>query len=127
VVGVKVVVDSIKTGDGAELDQLGAIRNACTSCVFELYTRTQPRLMEPVFAFEAIVPEKDVGDILGDLSGRRRADILSVDAAGRERMLIKAHVPAIELLAYSKLLRSLTAGHGAFSAKFARYVAVEIT
>ena len=126
--GVIVQVDSVQLGNDNPQDQdaaLGACRNACISCIFDLYGVTQPKLMEPVFALEATVPEKNLGDVLGDLSGRRRADISTVDAASRDRMLIKARVPAIELLSYSKTLRSLTAGHGAFSATFDRYVITE--
>jgi translation elongation factor EF-G len=126
--GVLVRVEKLETNEPGSIspseDTLSAVRNACTSCVFELYTKANPKMMEPVFAFEATVPEKDLGDVLGDLTGRRRADIISVDPTTKERMIIKARVPAIELLAYSKTLRSLTAGHGAFSANFDRYVIV---
>jgi len=119
--GIIIKVDSLDIGEGQEQESLAAVRNACTSCMLNLYSESDPCLMEPIFAYFASVPEKDMSDVLGDLSGRRRGDILSVDSAPHGRMSIKARVPAIELLSYSKTLRSITAGHGTFSVAFDRY------
>jgi elongation factor G len=79
-------------------------------------------LLEPVFDVTIRVPDAFVGAVMSDLSPRR-ARVLGTesDANGSERTLVRAEVPATELLRYAVELRAMTSGAGTFSRTFARY------
>ena len=68
---------------------------------------------------EIVVPEENVGDIIGDLNSRR-GRVLGVEARGRSQ-IIKAFVPLAEILRYSSDLRSITSGRGQFTFRMHRY------
>ncbi|MBY8875375.1 elongation factor G-like protein EF-G2 [Micromonospora sp. PLK6-60] len=84
--------------------------------------KAQPALLEPVDEVTIRVPDSAVGTVLGDLSGRR-ARVLGTepDPDAEGRTLVRAEVPATELLRYAVELRSMTAGAGTFRREFARY------
>ena len=84
-------------------------------------------LLEPISEVEVYVPEKYMGDVIGDLNSRR-GKIMGMEAVGRNQM-IKALVPEAEMYKYSTSLRSMTQGRGYFSMKFHHYEEVpkEIT
>ena len=86
------------------------------SCVKE----AQPYLLEPIMEVEVVVPEEQMGDVLGDLN-TRRGRVLGMDGAGAGHTRIKAHVPQAEIFRYSTDLRSMTGGRGVFSATLLGY------
>jgi len=88
-----------------------AFRNVAPKC--------RPILLEPLVEVEVWTPDDVLGDVMGDLSGRR-GKILGSEPDGR-LMKIKAYVPEAELFKYSTQLHSLTSGRGTFSWKFHRY------
>lgn len=73
-------------------------------------------LMEPIMNVKIIVPENNMGDILGDLN-TRRARVQGMDS-DRGRSVVTAQVPMAELLRYTTQLRSLTGGRGIFDMEF---------
>ncbi|MCX8032865.1 MAG: elongation factor G [Thermoleophilia bacterium] len=81
--------------------------------------KADPVLLEPVMNVEIIVPEENMGDIMGDLSSRRGRP------QGSERMgemqVIRAQVPLAEMLNYAPQLRSITGGRGSFTMEFDHY------
>ncbi|MGA6992621.1 MAG: elongation factor G, partial [Candidatus Deferrimicrobiaceae bacterium] len=79
----------------------------------------KPALLEPVMEMEIVVPEENVGDIIGDLNSRR-GRVLGVEARGRSQ-IIKAFVPLAEILRYSSDLRSITSGRGQFTMRMSSY------
>jgi elongation factor G len=79
----------------------------------------RPVLLEPIYEIEVTVPEEYMGDVMGDLSGRR-GKILGMDSDGRFQR-IKATVPMAEIHKYSTILRSMTQGRGMFKTKFSHY------
>ncbi|MFC4147196.1 elongation factor G-like protein EF-G2 [Micromonospora mangrovi] len=82
----------------------------------------QPALLEPVDEVTVRVPDPSVGAVMGDLSGRRgRVLGTEPDPDAEGRTLVRAEVPATELLRYAVELRSMTAGAGTFRREFARY------
>ncbi|MFG1844992.1 elongation factor G-like protein EF-G2 [Micromonospora carbonacea] len=82
----------------------------------------QPVLLEPVDEVVARVPGHTVGAVLGDLAGRRgRVLGTEPDPDAEGHALVRAEVPAVELLRYAVELRSLTSGTGTFRRRFARY------
>jgi len=79
-------------------------------------------LLEPVDEVTIRVPEAYVGAIMGDLSGRRgRVQGTEPDPDHPEKTLVRAEVPARELLRYAIELRAMTSGSGTFTRRFVRY------
>ena len=76
-------------------------------------------LLEPIYNVEIYTPEEFMGDIMGDLNGRR-GRVLGMDMEGDIR-IIRAQVPLAEMLTYSSDLRSKTQGRASFSMEFAFY------
>jgi elongation factor G len=84
-------------------------------------------LLEPINEVEVYIPETFMGDVIGDLNGRR-GKIMGMEAVGKIQK-VKALVPEAEMYKYSTSLRSMTQGRGFFSMKFHHYEEVprEIT
>jgi len=78
-----------------------------------------PVLLEPIMEVTITAPDEYMGDIMGDLNGRR-GRVLGMDSAGRNQM-IKAQVPMAEFLTYAPDLRSMTGGRGIYTMKFSHY------
>jgi len=81
-----------------------------------------PQLLEPVMAVEITTPEEFMGDVIGDVNGRR--GIIQKMDNNVEGSVVKAKVPLSEMFGYSTDLRSLTQGRAAYSMEFSEYVAV---
>ena len=81
--------------------------------------RARPVLLEPVMRVEVVVPEEHMGDIMGDLNGRR-GKIQSMDTRGGTRIVV-ARVPLSEMFGYATDLRSRTQGRATYSMHFDRY------
>ncbi len=78
-----------------------------------------PVLLEPIMMVTLSVPEASVGDVIGDLNGRRgRPQGMEPSGAMTE---IKAEVPMSEMLTYAPDLRSITQGQGDYTLEFLRY------
>ena len=78
-----------------------------------------PALLEPVMEAEVVVPEEYMGQISGDLNGRR-GRILGMETKGGLQV-VKAHVPLAEMFKYATELRSMTGGRGFYTMKFSNY------
>ncbi|MEV6813027.1 elongation factor G-like protein EF-G2 [Micromonospora sp. NPDC051296] len=82
----------------------------------------QPALLEPIDEVSIRVPDGNVGTVMGDLSGRRgRVLGTEPDPDSEGRTLVRAEVPATELLRYAVELRAMTAGAGTFRRHFVRH------
>jgi len=82
------------------------------------FKEASPRILEPIYDIEVIVPEDKMGNVMTDLQSRR-AIIM-----GMEGEQIKARVPLAELNKYSTALSSLTSGRATYGMKFAEYAQV---
>jgi elongation factor G len=81
--------------------------------------QAEPVLLEPIMLVTLLVPDECVGEVIGDLNGRRgRPQGMEPVGAMTE---IKAEVPMAEVLAYAPDLRSITAGQGDYTLEFLRY------
>lgn len=81
--------------------------------------------LEPVDEVGVRIPDEHLGAVLGDLSSRRgRVLGTDVDAATAGRTVVRAEVPASELLRYAIDLRAMTSGTAVFTRHFARYEVV---
>jgi elongation factor G len=83
------------------------------------FKEAKPILLEPIYELEVVVPEEHMGDIMGDISGRR-GKILGMEAEGNYQK-IRAQVPLKELYKYANVVRSMTQGRGVFRQKFSHY------
>ena len=77
-----------------------------------------PKIMEPIYDVEIMVPEDKMGGVMTDLQGRR-AIIMGMDGGS-----IKARVPLAEMNRYSTALSSLTSGRASYEMTFAEYAQV---
>ena len=88
----------------------------------EAFKNAGPKILEPIFDVEVIVPEDKMGDIMTDLQGRR-AVIMGMDSEGNYQK-IKAKVPLAEMNRYSTAISSLTSGRATYTLRFAEYTQV---
>jgi len=79
-------------------------------------------ILEPIMKIEVVVPEQFMGDITGNLSGKRGA-IEGMEDRGMNKA-IKAKVPLSEMFGYTTTLRSMTEGRGSMTMEFDRYEVV---
>ena len=88
----------------------------------EAALRAQPVLLEPLMALEVVVPEEYMGDVIGDINGRRG------HVSGLERVagsqVIHATVPLATMFGYATDLRSRTQGRATFTLHFKEYAQV---
>ncbi len=78
-----------------------------------------PTLLEPIMKVTITAPDEFMGDIMGDLNGRR-GRVLGMDSAGKYQV-INAQVPLAEFLTYAPDLRSMTGGRGMYIMEFSHY------
>jgi elongation factor G len=81
--------------------------------------QANPVMLEPIMEVAITTPEEYMGDIMGDLNGRR-GRVLGMDSHGKNQV-IKAQVPLAEFLTYAPDLRSMTGGRGIYTMKFSHY------
>jgi elongation factor G len=85
----------------------------------EAMKRAKPKLLEPMMAVEVTTPEDYLGDVMGNLNGRR-GRIESMEPLGNAQV-IKASVPLSEMFGYATDLRSMSQGRADFHMDFDRY------
>jgi elongation factor G len=78
-----------------------------------------PVLYEPIMKVTVVVPEANMGDVLGDMN-TRRARVQGMDTE-KGRSVVTATVPLAEMLRYTTTLRSMTGGRGHFGMEFDHY------
>ena len=81
--------------------------------------QAQACLLEPIMTISVAVPEDSVGDVIGDLNGRRGRP-LGMEPKG-SMTEVKAEVPMAEVLTYAPDLRAITGGQGDYTMELARY------
>ena len=114
VVDVQVVLDDGKFHpvDSSEI----AFKTAGSKGFKKGFLECKPTLLEPIVELEIVVPEDNVGDIMGDINGRR-GRVLNMEPRGRNSV-ISAHIPQAEVLEYAKVLQSVTGGKGSYTMTF---------
>ena len=101
--------------DSNEISFMLAGRNAFS----EAFKNAGPKILEPIYDVEVFVPSDKMGDVMGDLQGRRAMIMGMSSEAGYEKL--SAKVPLKEMSSYSTALSSLTGGRASFIMKFASY------
>jgi len=96
-----------------------AFRIAASMAFKEGCRRADPVLLEPIMKVDVVIPEEYMGDVIGDLNGRR-GKIEGMQArAGAQ--VVTAYVPLANMFGYATELRSRTQGRGVFSMQFSHY------
>ena len=85
--------------------------------------QAKPILLEPIYSVEVTVPESYMGDIIGDLNGKR-GRILGMEPIGGGLGAVRAMAPMSEMFRYAIDLRSITQGRGSFTMEFDHYAEV---
>jgi len=98
-----------------------AFRMAGSIAFKEAMRKARPVLLEPMMAVEVETPEEFMGNVMGDLSGRRGLVQGMEDIAGGGGKLVRAEVPLAEMFGYSTSLRSLTQGRATYTMEFKHY------
>ena len=80
---------------------------------------SRPVIMEPIMKLEALTPEENMGDIVGDLN-RRRGQVNSMDDSAGSKV-VKAEVPLSEMFGYVTSLRTLSSGRATSTMEFSHY------
>ncbi len=101
--------------DSSEL----AFKIAASLAFKKAFMDAQPTLLEPVMRVEVLVPERFMGDVIGDLN-RKRGRILGMEPRGRSQV-VRALVPLAEMFRYAIDLRSITQGRATYSMEFSHY------
>ena len=96
-----------------------AFKIAARMCLKKAMQEANPILLEPIMKMEITVPEEVMGDVMGDLNGRR-GKVMGMDAEGKYQV-IKAQVPMAEVLRYALDLNSITGGRGTFTMEHSHY------
>lgn len=96
-----------------------AFKIAASMCFKKGFQDASPTLLEPIMNIQVTVPEDYMGDVIGDLNGRR-GRVLGMDAKGKKQV-IRAQIPMAEVLTYAPDLTSMTGGRGAFTVEFDHY------
>ena len=82
--------------------------------------RAKPTILEPIGLLRVTIPDASLGDIMSDISSKRRGTVLGMSAEDGMQT-VEAEVPMAEMGSYTIDLRSMTQGRGSFSCKFIRY------
>ncbi len=107
-------------GSYHEVDSSDIAFKIAASKAFKLAMReAKPTLLEPVMSVEVYSPESYMGDIMGNLNGRR-GKLQGMEQKGNMRS-IKALVPMAEMLDFEPTLTSITGGRGSFLMEFSHY------
>lgn len=123
--GYPVVDLSVTLYDGSfhEVDSSeAAFHIAGSIAVQEAVRRAGVHLLEPIMKIEVVMPEKFMGDVIGDLNARR-AHIEKMSDRGQAKV-IDALVPLAEMFGYATILRSLTQGRANYTMEFDHYAEV---
>ncbi len=83
------------------------------------FKRANPVILEPIMKVEAVVPERFMGDVVGDLSSKR-GQIENMGERGQSKV-ITASVPLASMFGYATQIRSMTQGRGNYSMEFDHY------
>jgi elongation factor G len=97
-----------------------AFKMAASMAFKDAMRKASPVLLEPMMAVVVETPEDYMGNVMGDLSGRRGI-VQGMDDLPGGIKEIKAEVPLAEMFGYATQLRSLTQGRATYSMEFKHY------
>jgi elongation factor G len=123
--GYPIVDVSVELYDGSSHDVDSseiAFKIAASQAFQEAALKAKPVILEPIMRVEVVIPEQFMGDITGNLSGKRGA-IEGMEDRGMNKV-VNAKVPLSEMFGYTTTLRSMTEGRGSMTMEFDHYEVV---
>ena len=112
---VELIYGSYHEVDSSEM----AFKIAGSIAIQDACKKANPKLMEPIMKMEVIVPDKYLGNVMGDISSRR-GKIDGMEQR-KEAQVVKANIPLSNMFGYVTDLRSITQGRAVFHMEFAHY------
>ena len=103
------------------------IQSAVISCLSACLRNHQVFLKEPIMRYEATIRSESLGNVISDLTAKRRGEIKEIQNVGTgkySKTSIHTFVPLAEMIGYSSVIRILTGGESSFSLSFDRYEVV---
>ncbi len=100
-----------------------AFVTAGRKAVIDAILKAAPILLEPIVTIEITAPDRFVGDLTSDISGKR-GQVTGTETTGGDLMAIRGSVPLSEVSEYQSRLRSVTGGQGAYTLEFSHYAPV---
>ena len=107
-------------GDFHPVDSSEMAFKAAAGLAYKELVNASPVILEPIGTLTVTIPDNYLGDIMSDISSKRRGTVLGMNAHDGMQ-IVEAEVPMAEMSSYTIDLRSMTQGRGSFSLKFARY------
>jgi elongation factor G len=101
--------------DSSEL----AFKIAASMGLREAVSKADPVLLEPVMEVEVVMPQEFMGEVIGDLNGRRGKILNMENRAGAQ--VVEARVPLATMFGYATRLRSMTQGRATYTMQFGAY------
>ena len=114
-IGVELYDGSYHEVDSSEM----AFKIAASMAFREAAKKAKPVILEPIFKVEVTVPEEYMGDVIGDISGRRGR--IEGSDMNNGAVAVRGFVPLSEMFGYATDLRSKTQGRGTYVMQFAHY------
>ena len=90
------------------------------SLAYKELINASPVILEPIGLLKVTIPDANMGDIMSDISSKRRGTVMGMNAEGGMQT-VEAEVPMAEMSSYAIDLRSMTQGRGSFTLEFVRY------
>jgi elongation factor G len=100
-----------------------AFATAGKKAFIEAIDKAKPAILEPIVKIRITAPDSNMGDLAGDLSGRR-GRINGSESKSRGRIVIEGEVPLAELEGYESRLKSITGGEGTYTIELSHYAPV---
>ena len=107
-------------GDFHPVDSSEMAFKTAAGLAYKELVNASPVLLEPIATLTVTIPDNYLGDIMSDISSKRRGTVLGMNAHDGMQ-IVEAEVPMAEMSSYTIDLRSMTQGRGSFTLKFARY------
>ncbi|MBD3366078.1 elongation factor G [candidate division WWE3 bacterium] len=117
-VKVNLVDGSFHEVDSSEM----AFKIAASEAFKKAQRKANPHLLEPIMDVEVITPDEFMGDVIGNLSGKR-GKIEGTEKRG-QATVVKAEVPLAEMFGYATVLRGMTQGRASFTMEPSHYAEV---
>ena len=117
------VTGAVMTDEEAATDV--AFRTAAVMGFREAAMAASPELLEPIMSLDIVTPADHVGDIMGDINGRR-GSVRDMTTRG-DMQIVRAQVPLAELFGYSTAIRSLSRGRASYTMEPGEFAVVPRT
>jgi len=112
---IRDLAGALNSTPGISVSKVDRGRNAFSTA----FREAAPKILEPIYDIEVLVPADYLGDVMSDLQGRRALIMGMNSERGYEKLMAK--VPLKEMASYSTSLSSITGGRASFTMKFSGY------